>query len=113
MMDAEEKDIFYYLRADKATFVPAAAIARQAGGRKRFHTDPDWYRAPLHRMVERGILETNSTGGFRLKPRPQLAGNTQMWMSPQIAAILKKNGKAHGGVCPSDLQDEESYYDNL
>lgn len=113
MMDAEEKDIFYFLRADRLNFVPAPAIARQAGGRKRFQSEPDWCRAPLQRMVERGILETNSTGAFRLKPRPQPAGNTQMWLSPQIAAILKRNGKAHPGVCPTDLQDEESYYDSL
>jgi hypothetical protein len=111
MMDADERDIFYYLRNEPDTFVPGAAIFRQAGGRRKFREDQEWARGPLMRMVERGILEVDATGAYRLRPVPRTQ-QAQRWISPQFADILRKKGKNILNAGPFSGDDEE-YYNNL
>lgn len=114
MMDAEEREIFFYLRMDRDTFVPANTISRHAGGKHRFRESPDWAKPVLQRMTERGILESDPTGAYRLKPMPipNDAENTTRWVSPQIAELLRKSGKRFAGLANPEL-DEEAYYDSL
>jgi hypothetical protein len=111
MMDAEEKDIFYYLRTESQTFVSLSAICRHAGGKHRYRRSPEWARPALLRMEERGIVECDVSGAYRLKPKPQESFNTQRWVSPQIAAILKKSGKSFQTV--GHFEDDEAYYNSL
>ena len=112
MMDAEEKDIFRYLRSEPDNFLPASSICRHAGGKHKYHASPDWAKPALHRMVERGILETDASGSYRLKPAPAQNEKSQCWVSPQIAALLRKNNKKYEQVIRQEF-DLEAYYDNL
>jgi hypothetical protein len=102
MMDAEERDIFFYLREQREQFVSAIAIGRHAGGKHKFREAPSWAKPALSRMVERGILEMDEASCYRLK----------QWVSPQIANILKRSGKNFKGLVDSAGGDE-AYYDKL
>ena len=64
-------------------------------------------------MVQRGILEVNSAGDYRLKPIPKPdPDQAKRWVSPQIAEMLRKSGKQFAGLIPPDM-DEEDYYNSL
>jgi hypothetical protein len=114
MMDADEREIFYYLRKEREMFVPASAISRQAGGKHKFRESPDWAKPTLLRMVERGILETDPAGAYRLKPIPRAnpADHNRRWVSPHLAEMLRKSGKRFDHLIAGDV-DEEAYYDSL
>lgn len=70
-------------------FINSGEIARRVGGKKRAHEDPHWAKPILVGMVERGILETDLMGRYRIKPvRRSKKGK---WVSPDIAKILAEN----------------------
>lgn len=112
MMDADEREIFFYLRSEQGSFVPAAAICRHAGGKHKFREAPDWARPAIMRMLERGILETDSLGAYRLKPVPRAPASELRWVSPQIAEALRRSGKQFKNVIAGD-EDDEAYYNSL
>lgn len=112
MMDSEEREVYYYLKAELGKFVPANAISRHAGGKHKYREAPDWARPVLLRMQERGILEVDAVGAYRLKPRPSKEATTKRWVSPQIAAILKRSGKQFDDVIRGD-DEMDTYYDSL
>ncbi len=111
-MDADEKEIFHYLRSEAGQFIPLNLINRHAGGRHKFRQSPDWAKPPLLRMVERGILETDSSGAYRLRPMPVSDSNTRRWVSPQLVELLRKSGKKFEAVIEHE-EDPEAYYDSL
>jgi hypothetical protein len=110
-MDATEREIYYYLKSRRAKFVPARDIGRHVGSKRKFHYNPDWAKSALLRMVDRGILETDAEGGYRLKPIPRQNTKGKRWASPEIAEILKASGKAFDNLITSE--DEDEYYDKL
>lgn len=112
MMDADEKDIYRYLKSQAGVFLQANLISRHAGGRGRFQADPDWARTVLMRMEERGIVQRDDTGAYQLKPIPQDLGRSAKWVSPQIAEILERSGKKFD-VKTRNAGDDEAYYDSL
>jgi hypothetical protein len=87
----EEKEICIYLKSLPGQFVSAREIARRAGGKWRYREDPQWAEAVLVSLLEKKIIETDSTHHYRLiikedkKPRK--------WISPQMKKILEKSGK--------------------
>ena len=90
VVDIEEREIFLFLKTYGATYVAAREICRRAGGRRRYDEDHEWAKPILSRMLERGILESNAEGQFRVKPvKKQKEGK---WVSPDIAKILKESG---------------------
>jgi hypothetical protein len=107
-MDADEWAIYYYLKRQRGQFVSVRDVGRGAGSRRRSHGLPDWALPVLGRMVERGILEADPAGQYRIKPRPRKAG--EKCVSPQLASILKASGKAFTGLI---LEDDDAYYDSL
>jgi hypothetical protein len=111
MMDSQEREIFFYLRQERKQFMSEHAIARFAGGRRKFHVAPDWARPALSRMVERGILETDDANCYRLKPIPDPT-KAKQWISPQLASILRRSGKNFRALV-ENTGDEEAYYDKL
>ena|SRR5580765_7637921 len=111
-MDADEREIYYYLRQFKSQYISSREICRRSGGKRRFGEEPQWAIAPLLRMVERGILESDPAGHFRIKPRPEQA-QKKKWVSPQIARILKESGKEFEGVTEIEESQLDSYYENL
>jgi len=110
-MDAKEREIYYYLRSRRREFITAREIGRRAGGKRRFRVAPDWARPVLLAMAERGILESDAEGRYRLKPLPKKETDGKHWASPEIAKILKASGKGFTNVMTSE--DEDDYYLNL
>jgi hypothetical protein len=110
-MDADEREIYQYLKSWGGEFVAAREIGRRAGGKRRFHEEPEWAKPVLLRMQERGILESNSTGHFRIKPVPKKNKDKQ-WISPDIAKILKESGVEvesagdESGIAPDEYYDQ-------
>jgi hypothetical protein len=113
-MDAEEREIYFYLKSWKSDSVSEQEISRRAGGRHKFERSHDWAKSVLHRMLERSIVEIDHTGHYRLKPRPTSSAGKRRWISPQIAKILKDSGKNFGDSGMSDEEsDMDAYYESL
>jgi len=110
-MDADEREIYHYLKTRRPKFVSARDISRHVGGKRKFRYAPDWARPALLRMVERGIVETDAEGFHRLKSIPQKDTKGKCWASPEIAQILKASGKAFDTLMT--VEDEDEYYDKL
>ena len=108
-MDSEEREIFYFLKTWGEEFVSAREIARRASGKKKFYENPDWVKPLLARMAERGVLESNSQGQYRIKPVAKKSKDKR-WVAPDIAKILQENGvQVEGG---SETGTDE-YYEEL
>jgi len=105
-MDGDEREIFYFLKSRGDEFVNAKEIARRAGGKKRFFDDPEWARLILVRMTERGILEADSLGRYRIKPVGK-KGKNKRWVSPDIAKILQESGVEVEGA--NELGSDDFY----
>jgi hypothetical protein len=83
-------------------------IARRATGRKRFHDDPDWAKPILMRMADRGILEDDALGRYRIKPLSRKDKNKR-WVAPDIAKILQESGvevEGAGDIAPDEYYEE-------
>jgi len=107
-MDVDEREIFLFLKTYGVDFVAAREICRRAGGRRRYHEDHEWAKPILVRMAERGILETNSEGQYRVKPVKKKQGSGR-WVSPDIAKILQENGVQLEG----QETEADDYYEQL
>ena len=110
-MDADECAIYYYVKSQRPHPAPARDISRRVGGKRRFRYNPDWASAVLLRMTERGILEADAEGSYRLKPLPRKDTNGKCWASPAMAEILKGSGKAFDRILT--IEDEDEYYQKL
>ena len=90
-MDCDEREIFHFLKTWGSEFVGAVEIARRAGIKKRFYDEPDWAKPVLMRMADRGILESDSSGRYRIKPISR-KDKQKRWVAPDIAKILQESG---------------------
>jgi hypothetical protein len=109
-MDLEEREIYLFLKTYGATHVAAREICRRAGGRRRYDEDHEWAKPILARMIERGILETNAEGQYRVKPLKKKKEGK--WVSPEIAKILKESGLEVETAGP-DVAEADDYYEQL
>ena len=98
-MNAAERDICNYLKSWPGQFVYGRDIARRAGGKWRFREDPEWSVPVLARLVQQGLVESDSTGQFRLKGKKQKA---KRCTSPHIRHILEKSSKDFSEVFEID-----------
>ena len=114
-MDADEREIYYFLKAWRQEFLSSREICRHAGGKRRFRAESEWAKPALLRMVGRGILETDPSGHYRLKPPPMTKAQRQRrWASPQVAKILKSSGRDFSeDIVTIDDKDLDDYYDSL
>ena len=110
-MDADERDVYYYMKSNGRDYIPAREICKRVGGRRRFRFSPEWARPVLLRMAERGILEADQEGRYRLKPIPKVDTTGKQWASKTIIELLKKRGKPVDNLMTS--VDEDEYYDGL
>ena len=90
-MDTEERDIFQFLKTWGDEFTNPKEVCRRAASKKKFHDDPDWARPILARMADRGILESDIQGRYRIKPVSRKKKGNQ-WVAPDIAKILQESG---------------------
>jgi hypothetical protein len=102
-MDAEEKDVCRYLKSFPGQFVSGREISRRAGGKWKFRQEPEWAGPILIRLVEKGIIESDSTGHFRFTPKDK--EKKPKFISPQMKQILKASGKDFDHVI--EVEDEE------
>jgi hypothetical protein len=110
-MDAEELEIYYFLKSWRNQFISAKEICRRAGGKQRYRLAPEWAKPFLMRMVERGILETDTHGHYRLRP-PKEMEVMKRWVSPQIASILRKSGENNSVIIITE-DDLDDFYEKL
>lgn len=110
-MDADEREIFYFLKSRGSEFVNSREIARRAGGKKKFYDEPDWAKPILVRMTERGILEGDPLGRYRVKPVAK-KGKGKRWVSPEIAKILEESGVEVESEGAGELGSDD-YYEQL
>ena len=92
LMDADEQAICDYLKSWPRQFISAREICRRADGKKRFREDPDWAIRILLRMMEKGLVEGDAAGHYRLPP-PEKKDHAKKWVSPEIKRILEESGK--------------------
>jgi hypothetical protein len=112
-MDADEREIYQFLKSLSGEYVAAREICRRAGGKRRFHEDADWAKPVLLRMEERGIVESNATGHFRIKPVRKSKEKDKRWVSPEIAKILKESGLEVESTGDESQAAPDEYYDQL
>jgi|ERR1700733_4763803 len=108
-MDADEREIFYFLKTWGEEYVSVKEIARRAGGKKKFHENPEWAKPLLMRMQERGVVESDATGRYRVKPVKK-QDKSKRWVAPDIAKILQESGVEVEGVSETGSDD---YYEHL
>src|SRR5262245_12270281 len=104
-MDADERSICTYLKSYPGQFISGREICRRAGGKWRFREDEQWATPILNRLVERKILEADSTGHYRLIKQDK--AKPKKWVSPQIRTILERSGKDFGKTIEIEDPDEE------
>jgi hypothetical protein len=104
-MTADERDICNYLKSWPGQFVYGRDIARRASGKFRFREDPEWAGPAIARLVEQGILESDSTGHYRLRMKKK-DETKRRWVSPQIKQILEKSSADFSKVIEIDDADD-------
>ena len=104
-MDADEKEIVEYLKGYGRQFVSGKEIGRRAAGKQRYHDDPYWANQPLLRLVERGILETDSSGRYKIAPEKKKHRGEKKWIAPHLQKILEQSGKDFSDVLGSEGPD--------
>jgi hypothetical protein len=108
-MDADERDIFNYLKSYPGQFLSGAEIARRAGGKWRYREEPTWADQVILRLLEKGIIESDSTGHYRLAPRDndprKKKKKAQQWVSPAVRKILEESGRFESKTF--DIEEEE------
>ena len=70
-MNAEEKEIFEFLKTRPGLYVAAHEISKFVGRGRQFELDRNWARPILRRMEMEGHLESNPFGEYRIRaPEP-------------------------------------------
>ena len=103
-MDADEQAICDYLKSWPRQFIAAREICRRAAGKQRFREEPDWAIRVLLRMMEKGLVERDSSGHYRL-PLVEKRNRPKKWVSPQIKKILEESGKDFDDLLEVDGTD--------
>ena len=115
-MDADEREIFRFLKSWGSQFIAAREICRRAGGTKRFQEEPNWAMPTLLRMAGRGILESDATGHFRIK-RLSKKDRNKLLVEPDTAKIPEESSEIPGenGEKAENTDDiaSDEYYDQL
>jgi len=106
-MDYDERSIRVFLRSYPGQFVSARVISRRLGGKRRFHDDPLWVMPFLNRLMDKGLVETDDQGHYRLKRVDRLDGSKRTWVSPQVKRILDRSARDFGKVITLDEEDED------
>ena len=108
-MNTDEREIFNYLQTWGAEFVGAVEICRRAATKKRFYDDPDWAKPILISMKDRGILESDMQGRYRIKPIDKKKAG-KLWVAPDIEKILQEGGQE---VDNAAKDSDEEHYEQL
>jgi hypothetical protein len=102
-MDSDERDIEQYLATWGETYVSAKEICRRAGSRKRYNAEPEWAREVLLRMEEKGIVESNANGKYRLIHSHSEEGEHE---HPPAGEVGEKIEGADGELPPDEHHEQ-------
>jgi hypothetical protein len=91
-MTQDEMDILSYFKANPKVWVKAKELARLVGGKFRFEQNPDWAKPILKKFLNKELLEVDSAGAYRLKPKAP-SRKPRFFVTPEIAAALRRAGK--------------------
>lgn len=69
LTNADQIEIYDFLRKFPNLFVSVSEVSKNVGNRKRYNIDRNWARPILRRMEMEGWLEANSFGEYRVKRR--------------------------------------------
>jgi len=111
-MDSDEREIYYYLKSWKDSYLSSHEIGRRAGGKRRHRQEPNWAKPVLVRMAKKGIVETDAAGYYRLKPIEVKGRKAKRWVSPQVEKILKDSGKEFHEIT-MDEAEMDKFYEKL
>lgn len=103
-MDVDEKSILLYLKSYPGQFVSGREINRRAGGKRRFRDNPNWATPILAGLVEKRLVESDSTGHYCLVKRTEK--KPKKWIAPHIRQILKDSGRQFEEVHELEETDE-------
>jgi len=110
-VDSDESIICAFLKLYHRQFVSGREICRRAGGRRRYRDEPGWALSVLKRLAEKGVLEADQTGHYRLIPLPEKEQKKRRWVSPQVRKILEQSGKTFDVISPEeDSGDVDQHY---
>src|SRR6266481_6714309 len=68
-MNTDDQTVLSYLESFKDQFISHTEVSKRAAGKRRFIENPDWGRTVLQRLALQGVLEVNSFGQYRIKPK--------------------------------------------
>ena len=108
-MDASEREILVFLQTWGSDFVSAKEVSRRASTKKRYNEDQDWAKPFLQIMTDRGVLDRDASGRYRVKPKPKKKHGDR-WVSPEIAELLKENGLETDGTT-AEASEENPEHD--
>ena len=80
-------------------------VARRASTKKRFSENPEWAKPVLVRLTEKGVLESDVSGRYRIKPENK-HDKKHRWVSPDIKEILKEGGVHVEGTHTIDVDED-------
>lgn len=100
MLQDEEREICDYLKSTPGQFISGREISRRAGGKRRHQDDPDWATPFLAKLVQKKILESDSTGHYRLVAKKK--DKHKKWVSPDMKRILSSSGKDFTHIIDED-----------
>lgn len=106
-MDYDERSVRIFLKGYPGQFVSARVISRRLGGRQRYYQDPLWVMPILTKLVDKGFVETDEQGHFRLKKLDPAATPQRTWVSPQVRRILERSSKDFTKVYEIDVDEDE------
>jgi len=96
-MNAEEQEIYEFLKRDQYSFLSVLEISRCLGSRGRYNQDRAWARPYLRRMELDGLVESNHAGEYRLKEHQAAPG--------AFIRAVARPGAALGDTTIITLQD--------
>ena len=105
-MDYDERSIRDFLKGYPGRYVSMRVIARRVGGKRRSFEDPQWAIPLLNSMQEKGVVEANDQGHYRLKKVAPIDRSNRRWVSPQYRRILEQSSKNFSKVINLDADEE-------
>jgi hypothetical protein len=80
------------LKSFPGQFLSGREVARRAGGKWKFHDDPNWAVPVLMRLKDQNLVESNASGQYRLLENMKKQ-KQKRWISPHLKKILEESGK--------------------
>lgn len=105
-MTSEEQAISYYLKGMPGQWVSGREICRRADGKRRYNNEPHWAQPILVLMVEKGLIETDNQGHYRVEKKNRIK-RRRTWLSPQMQSILERSNRKFDNAVVLDREDDD------